>query len=51
MKALPRELRKPPPVSVAALKQHRTTDLKRDARKRWKVSPRYAKTCRIDPPI
>lgn len=51
MTALPRELRKPPPASVAALKQHRMADLKSEALTRWKASPRYARTRRIDPSL
>lgn len=47
----PLNLRPPLPVSVSALKQHRTADLKQEAEARWQISRRYAKTRRIDPTL
>lgn len=51
MTALPRVLRKSLPMSVAALKQHRTANLKREALTRWETSPRCDRLRRIDPTL
>lgn len=51
MKALPRELREPPPVSVAAHRQHTMAGIKCEALHRRRLSPRYARVSRIDPPL